>query len=166
MTFADFTGGDPLFLDANVLLYHFTNHPHYGAACTDLLDRAERGEFLAYTSGPVLGEVVHRLMTTEAVTLFGWPVKGIARRLRRHPAEVQQLSRYRQAIDELSAVPVRILDSSGNLVSHAADIIRQTGLLSTDAVIVATMRYYSLTNLASNDDDFERVPGITRYAPA
>jgi predicted nucleic acid-binding protein len=166
MTFADLVGGAAIFLDANVLLYHFTNHPHFGAACTDLLDRIEKGEFEGYTSAPVLGEVVHRLMTTEATQLFGWPSKGIANRLRHHPAEVQLLSRYRQAIDELSAIRVWTLEATGGLVSLAADVIRQTDLLSSDALIIATMRYNHLMVLASNDADFDRVPGITRYAPA
>jgi predicted nucleic acid-binding protein len=147
-------------------LHHFTGHPRFGPACTDLLERIENGDYSGYTSAPVLGEVVHRLMTVEAGSLFGWPPKGIANRLRRHPAEVQKLSRYRQAIDELSLLRVRVLDSTGRLVSRAADFSRQTGLLSNDALIVATMGENGLTNLASNDADFDRVPGITRYAPA
>jgi len=33
-------------------------------------------------------------------------------------------------------------------------------------LIVAVMQANGLTNLASNDADFDRVPGLTRYAPA
>jgi hypothetical protein len=29
----------------------------------------------------------------------------------------------------------------------------------------AVMQANRLSNLASNDDDFDRVPGVTRYAP-
>ena len=36
----------------------------------------------------------------------------------------------------------------------------------TDALSVALMQAHSLTKLASDDADFDRVPGITRYAPA
>jgi predicted nucleic acid-binding protein len=39
-------------------------------------------------------------------------------------------------------------------------------LLTGDALIVAVMQEHGLTNLASNDADFDRVPGLTRYAPA
>jgi predicted nucleic acid-binding protein len=39
-------------------------------------------------------------------------------------------------------------------------------LLSNDALIVAVMRAQGLTNVASHDADFDRVPGITRYGPA
>ena len=39
-------------------------------------------------------------------------------------------------------------------------------MLTNDALIVALMQANGLTSLASNDPDFDRVPGITRYAPA
>jgi len=38
-------------------------------------------------------------------------------------------------------------------------------LLSNDALIVAVMQANGLANLASNDADSDRVPGLTRYAP-
>jgi len=41
-----------------------------------------------------------------------------------------------------------------------------SGLLHNDALILAVMQANGLTNLASHDADFDRVPGILRYAPA
>jgi predicted nucleic acid-binding protein len=38
-------------------------------------------------------------------------------------------------------------------------------VLTNDALIVAVMQDNGLTTLASLDADFDRVPGITRYAP-
>jgi predicted nucleic acid-binding protein len=114
----------------------------------------------------VLSEIAHRLMALEAVTRFGWPYQGIAPRLKRHPNEVRQLDRYRQAIDESGLLGIRVLDMTGRLVSRGADASRQFGLLSGDALIVAIMNEHKLTHLASNDADFDRVPGLTRYAPA
>ena len=62
-------------------------------------------------------------------------------------------------------LPITRLPVTGPLVSLAADIIRQYGLLTHDALIVCIMRYHRLTALASLDADFDRVPGLTRYAP-
>jgi predicted nucleic acid-binding protein len=39
------------------------------------------------------------------------------------------------------------------------------GLLTNDGLIVAVMQANGLSNLASNDTDFDRVPGPTRYGP-
>jgi predicted nucleic acid-binding protein len=166
MTFDDLVAGQVIFVDANVFLYYFTAHPRYGPACQKLLDRIENKELTGFTSSHVLAEVVHRLMTIEACRRFGWPAKGIARRLRKHPAEVQQLTQSRQAEDEITLIGIDVLSVGKKHVSVAPDISRQTGLLCGDALIIAVMQDQGLTHLASRDPDFDRVPGITRYAPA
>ncbi len=166
MNLADVPAGTSVFVDANIFLFALTNHPVHGAACKVFLDRAANQEITAVTSISVLGEVVHRLMTIEACDRFGWPVQGIANRLRRHPNEVQQLVGPRQALDEINAARVNILAVPAALVFLATDLSRQTGLLYGDALIVASMRDHALAHLASLDADFDRVPGITRYAPA
>ena len=61
---------------------------------------------------------------------------------------------------------VRILPVDSALVAAAAAVSRQTGLLSNDGLIVAVMHANGLTKLASHDADFDRVPGLARFAPA
>ncbi len=165
MTFADVSADTSLFLDANVLVYHFTAHATPGTACTALLERIERQEISGFTSSHIPAEMCHRLMTIEASAVFGWPNQGIAGRMRNHPSEVQQLGRHRQAIDELSQLHVQVLPVEPRQVSLAVDVTRQTGLLFNDAVTVAILHVRGLTALASNDADFDRVAGLTRYAP-
>jgi predicted nucleic acid-binding protein len=166
MRLADVAAGTTVFVDANILIFALTNHPTHGAACDEFLDRVENQEITAATSTHVLGEVVHRMMTIEASDRFGWPVQGIANRLRRHPAEVQQLVRPRQALDEIAVARVAGLAVNPTHVSLATDLSRQPGLLYGDALVVAVMRDQGLTHLASLDADFDRVPGLTRYSPA
>lgn len=165
MTFDDIPPGAVVFLDANCLVYAAASDPKYGTACQQLLEQIEKQKFQGCTSAHVLGDLSHRLMTIEAALTLGRPMTGIAGWLRRHPAEVQRLQRSRQAIDDLQAIPVTILPVTGGQVSRAADFSRQYGLLTNDALIVAIMQEHGLTHLASNDADFDRVPGINRYAP-
>ena len=47
MIFADLLAGEAVFVDANTLVYHFSRHPQFGAACTALIDRIERRELPA-----------------------------------------------------------------------------------------------------------------------
>src|SRR5437867_9392289 len=101
MSFDAIMAGQAVFVNSNVLLYYFTAHQRYGAACQKLLDRIENKEITGFTSSSVLTEVIHRLMTIEACHRFGRPAKGIAPWLRKHPIEVQQLTRSRQAVDEI-----------------------------------------------------------------
>jgi predicted nucleic acid-binding protein len=59
-----------------------------------------------------------------------------------------------------------VLTVTPPLVVTATGISQQFGLLIIDAVTVALMQANGLTKLASQDTDFDRVPGLTRYAPA
>lgn len=165
MIFADLVAGDAVFLDANILVYHFTLDPVWGPACGQLLQRIENQEVRGVTSTHVLSEMAHRVMTIEAIAAFGWALPGIAQRLRSHLGQVQQLTGFRQAVERTLQSRLQVLTIPPALVATAAAVSQQTGLLSNDALIVAVMQANGLTNLASNDTDFDRVPGLTRYAP-
>ena len=137
MTFADLLAGEGIFLDANPLVYHFAPDPLFA----------------------------HHLMTLEASALFGWTSK-VVEHLKQQPAAIQKLTNFRQAIEKTPHLSIQVLTVPAGLIATAAAVSQQYGLLSNDALIVAIMQAHGLTNLASQDRDFDRVPGITRYAPA
>lgn len=165
MTFDDILSGTAVFVDANSLVYAVTADPRFGLPCKRLLERIDNQDIPGFTSAHVLSEMAHRAMTLEAAARFNRPLAGMANWLRRHPAEVQQLTRHRQAIDEVRAGKVHVLPVEGSDVSHAADLSVSFGLLSSDAPIVVIMQRHGLSQLASLDTDFDHVPGLTRYAP-
>ena len=166
MTFADLPAAAAVFLDANTIVYHFSRNARYGPACTDLLERIARQEFAGCTSSHVLSEVAHRLMTLEAIAHYGWSYAGIAQRLRKHPTQIQALTKFRQAVDEVPLFGIQVLSIPTTLIYVATERSQKFGLLHNDALIVAMMQANGLTNLASVDADFDRVPGLTRYSPA
>jgi len=166
MTFADLLPGDAVFVDANTWTYHFQPHASYGPPCAALLQRIENQELAGFTSTHVLSEVSHRLMTIQASALFTWPSAGIGNRLRTHPAQVQQLTAFRLAIDHILQSNLQVVTVPPYLLASAAALCQQIGLLTNDGLIVAVMQAHGLSKLASNDTDFDRVPGLTRYAPA
>jgi predicted nucleic acid-binding protein len=165
MTFADLQNGDAVFVDANALVYHFTNHPRYGAACTALVERIELKEIQGFTSAHCLADVAHRLMTIEAMGRFTWPAAGLAARLKKRHASIPQLSLFQTAAAKVGQLGIQVLPVFEALVLAATHVSQQCELLTGDALIVAVMRQHGMTRLASEDDDFDRVPGITRYAP-
>ena len=165
MIYVDLPAGASVFVDASVFIHHFEPNPLFGLAATEFLERIENQVIHGSTSTHVVSEVAHRLMTIEAMQAFGWKSGGIALRLRNHPAQVRTLKRFRQAIQEIALFNIRILAVDAALLDPAAEVSQQTGLLHNDALTIAIMRAHGLTNLASADPDFDRVPGITRYAP-
>jgi predicted nucleic acid-binding protein len=165
MTFASIPKGSQVFLDANTLIYHASADPNYGAACKQLMEGIARRDIAGFTSAHVLSDVAHRLMTLEAIASLGWAAKGIAVRLHHNPAEVWKLTHFRQAIDDMAQMGISVLPIDFTLVSAGTVVSQQYGLLSGDALVVAVMQHHHLTDLASLDNDFDRVPGMTRYAP-
>ena len=157
--------GATVFVDANPFIHHFEPNAVFGPASTEFLEPIENQESYGVTTTQILSEVAHRLMTLEAMQAFGWESAGIALRLRNHPAEVQTLKRVRQAVQEIPLFNVRILTIDPAWLDSAAAVSQPTGLLHNDALSVAAMKVHGLTALASADPDFDRVPGVTRYAP-
>ena len=105
-------------------------------------------------------------MVLEASQLFGWPIVGITQRLQNHPAEIQKLGRFRQAVEEIPRLGIEVLPIEQHIPPLAASLSQLHGLLTNDAITAATMQDQAIVHLASHDADFDRVPGITRYAPA
>jgi predicted nucleic acid-binding protein len=165
MTFADLPAGASLFLDANVLVYHFQPHPVLGLACSQLIQSIENDQVRGLTSTHILAEVAHRLMALEASLLPGWTATKVVQRLRQQPAVLQSLGRFRSAVQTVLQSRIQVLTIAPALIASATAISQQTGLLTNDALIVAVMQEHGLTDLASNDADFDRVPELTRYAP-
>ena len=166
MIFTDLVAGDAVFVDANALTYHFEPHAVWGPPCADLLQRIENREIAGFTSTHALSEVSHRLMTIQASALFGWPFAGIGNRLRTSPSDVQKLTAFRQAIDRILQSNLQVLTITPAMLARAAALSQQIGLLTNDGVILAVMQAHGLTRIASNDADFDRVPGLTRHAAA
>ena len=165
MHFTALPAGTSVYVDANVFVYSYAADPTFGAVCTDLLERIELKDLQGYLSTHAFSEIAHRLMTLEACQAFGWSYTGIARRLRRHPADVQKLQEFRKTLDDVIANGLEILPVHAQNILSAGDLSLQHGLLSSDALVVAMMQANGLAYLASNDADFDRIPGITRVGP-
>lgn len=166
MTFADLAANDHIFLDANTLVYHFASHQVFGPAANQLITQIENQQLQGYTSTHVLTEAAHRLMMIEAATLPGWKPTKVKLRLLQNPSALQTLTLFRSAVETVLQSRVQTLVIAPSLIASAAVISQQAGLLSNDALIVAVMQAHALANIASSDADLDRLPGITRYAPA
>lgn len=163
MILTDIPAHTDVFIDANVLVYAFAPDPVFGPPCHVFLERIKNREIGGTTSSHVFSNVGHRLMTLEACATFSWPYQGIANRLKKNPAQVSQLSRFKQALDEIIAVGIRVLAVDAADIIAGASCSNTYGLLGGDASIVAAMRRFGIVSIASNDVDFDRVPSITRY---
>ncbi len=154
--------GSLVFLDANIFLY-----PLLGAnpSCTELFLRIKRRDVRGITSTAVLSEVLHHVMLAEIGERHPVTVGGALRLLRRHPEMIATLSKAQTLIHEIPTWRVRIVPLRWAEMKLATELSRHYHLLTTDAVIIATMRRHRVSHLISNDSDFARIPGVTLWRP-
>jgi predicted nucleic acid-binding protein len=60
---------------------------------------------------------------------------------------------------------IQVISVTQPVLEAATLVSRQFELLTGDALVVAVMQAHGVSDLASNDADFDRVSGLTRYAP-
>lgn len=161
----DIPDGTHCFVDANIFHYALVPTFDTSPACLALSDRAIGGLVTVSVSLQVLADAMHKAMTSEAARLAGRDRTGIVGYLKRHPELITQLVEWPQAIERLRTVPMQILPADTELLREATRVAQAHGLLTNDAIIVALMQRHGIIHLATNDDDFDRVPGITVWKP-
>ena len=127
--------------------------------------RIEAGEIQAFSTLGVICDAVHATMFAEAVLRFGLETVNVRRYLKRNYWRMKELSTFAKSAESLLSSPIERLSVDPADVLHATHISRDHGLLTNDTLIVALMQRHGITHLATNDDDFDRVPGITVWKP-
>jgi predicted nucleic acid-binding protein len=156
----DIPAGSDVFLDANVLIYGLASS---SLECLALLRRCSTDEVIGITSFHIVSEVTHRLMLEEAKS------KGLVgsqprKTLNEHPERVRQLTDYWAEIERLLCLNLLILTIDEDMIRAAQTERSEYGLLNNDSIVVACMRQYGITALATNDATFERVTDIFVYS--
>lgn len=161
----DLADGTACFVDSNILYYALVPTPGVSEQCRAFLERASRSDLSAAVSVPVLSDAIHKVMVSEVAQLAKCDRAGIIGYLGKHPEIITRLIEYPKAMQRLSAVPLTVLPVDADLLQDASQIAVRHGLLTNDSLILALMKRHELTHLVSNDDDFDRVPGITVWKP-
>jgi predicted nucleic acid-binding protein len=128
--------GEIVFIDANIFYYHFVSLPGLSTACKDSLHRIEQGELTGVTATVVLATGL----------LAG-------------------LSHHRIVSSTVAVMHIRIEPLTMAILQQAADLSVTHELLTNDAALLAHMQALGITHLATHDDDFDKVTGITIWKP-
>jgi len=162
MKFDDLLSDTKVFIDANIFIYHFTGSSE---ECSDFLNRCEQGDLIGITSINVLLEVLHRLMMIEAVTRNLIKPPNVAKKLKRHPEIIKQLKEYATNTQKISEMGIIITSFTYETILKSLAIRREYGLMINDSIIVAGMQEEVIDAIATNDEGFLDVDGISVYSP-
>ena len=105
MKLDDLPDGTRIFVDANILIYHFSG---ISLECRAFLQRCESRQVEAFTGVHIVLEVTHRLMILEALH------KGLitggqpARKLQEQPGIIKVLHEYNQSVQHIPRLHIRV----------------------------------------------------------
>jgi predicted nucleic acid-binding protein len=156
--------GTDILIDANIFIYAFL---HQSEDCRGLLLRCARQDVSGVATLDTVSEATHRLMCAEAAKsgIIAKETRNPAAALKRRPDAVAGLRAYWIQTQAILSLNLSFLQISEDHVRAAQSLRASYGLLTRDSLLVAAMHESGLTSLASNDSDFDRVPGLIRYRP-
>lgn len=157
--------GTPVFVDANIFIYHFIYETVESPSCTTFLRRLEAGEYRGCTSPIVVSEVAHRLLVFAAIQRHHLEPKNAVRYLKEHPDHVKALGADLEAVSEIRNMGIAVLSVEPGDVFLSLTLQRQYGLMNNDSANLQVMLRNGIFSIASNDSDFDRVDAITVYKP-
>ena len=134
------------------------------AQCRQLFERCLREEVTGIALLETVNEVTHRFMIAEALSKGLIPAGG-ARALRNKFQQIPTLTDYWLNTQRMLALNLLFMPVNETIIRNAQSVRQEAGLLTNDSMIVAGMREYGLSFLASNDSDFDRVRDITVFKP-
>ncbi len=85
--------------------------------------------------------------------------------LRKKADEVPRLTAYWVHTQRILSMPLLFVPVSEALIHEAQAVRSSFGLLTNDSLIVACMRHYGISQIASSDGDFAAISGITLFRP-
>ena len=162
MRLEELPSGTAIFVDANILIYHFSG---ISLECRAFLQRCESRQVEAFTGVHIVLEVTHRLMMLEALQ------KGLitggqpARKLKEQPEIIQVLQEYNQSVRQIPRLNIRVRAITSAVVRASEAIRAEEGLMTNDSVTVALMRKLGLIAIATADADFDNVSAFRVYQP-
>lgn len=158
--------GVSVMVDTNVMIYALFPQSRYHESCKSLLQRGARYEVQLQLTVSAAADVIHRAMILEFLAQGTVQRSGDAvTYLKDHPQVIQQLVQYKHILRDMTEARITILPLTYRDL-HASKIYREHhGLLTNDSLIVAVMQRERIPHLATNDPDFERIPGIAVWRP-
>ena len=126
------------FIDSNIFVYHMADDPTYGGVASRIIERIEKGEEAA-TSTLVISQVCSYLKRPDVIPAF---------------------------LDFLRSLPNLIkIETTFMDVLQAQELLTKHDLdwkLWDDLIIAIQMKRLKISEIYSNDSDFDTIPGVKR----
>jgi len=164
--FSDIPYGTSLLFDTNIFVYWALDHPRFGESCEKLVGRVNDQEIEGVIPSVVLNELLHRLMIAEIIGNH-WAAHPLeAVKLMKHdPDTIQQLKKPWEVYRYLISTNFIIIEEFNGITQTTFDLSKTYSLLAKDAAILAYAKKFKISSIATNDNDFTRIPWLVCWKP-
>ena len=165
-TFRQIPANVDVMLDANVVIYALFPQVRFHEGCKQLLVRGAKGEVRFHLVVNTAADVIHRAMVLEVLAQGQFQKSAdVVNHLKQNPQIIQNLTRYKTILRDLVQARINILPLTYRDLHESKQYRDNYGLMTNDSIILAVMAREKIQYLATNDTDFERIPGIAVRAP-
>lgn len=156
------SAGTRCLVDANILIYYLGGT---SPDCRNFINRIAKGELDAYISTTILAESLHRQMVFEAIRKGFVTSSKALNKIKSQPQIITQLTDYITFVDDLLSLPLRVVTVTPQIIQISHHLRLSYGLLVNDSINLASAFELQITDIVTNDSDFNRVPNITVWEP-
>jgi len=125
-------------LDTNIIIFHVLNDKKFGKKASEIIERVDKGEEI-FLPLPVLKEI-----------LFALRRRG------------KDLSEIIEVLVPFQKDNIKIVEDNFGIFLQGLEIADKHKIDPTDGVIASLMIKHGITEIYSNDPDFDKISGIKR----
>lgn len=163
MPLSDVPNGTNTYIDANIFLFIAFKEKHFDES-KNFLKRVHKKEVNGFISIVVLDEVLFKLIQAEASLIFKIPLHATVQFLKKNPDKIQELTKCWNALEKILSLNITILEAPKDF-RLVMNNCKEYKLMTRDALHISVMKSNRITNIATGDEDFKRVPEIKVWAP-
>ncbi|MDO8446762.1 MAG: PIN domain-containing protein [Deltaproteobacteria bacterium] len=161
-----FNGKEAIFIDSNIFLHHAFDINHVSV---EFLNMAELHNLKIYTSSLVLEEVSFKLLMQSASNFLDKvtvpKVKTLLHNEKKREQVLDSVLKYMGYIALLKESGMTVLELKDSDIMTALQKTMEYGLITADAAHYAVMERKGIRHIATGDNDFKSVPGLTLWMP-
>ena len=161
---ADIPKGSSVFIDANIFHLYLRGPKNLRRDCTSFLERVEKGEVRGSTSVLVLDELAYKLLLKRIEETYHQNPLDV---IEKDPTAISKASNYvGEGLEIILGIEkLDVLSVEREHLRELTTFMMRSSLLPRDALHLSVMSAVGSKDIASTDEDFDRVPEIVRWTP-
>ena len=150
------------FIDSNIFIYFLLKHRTYSPIIKFFFNRIEKEEIKGYINHTVVSETYFNYIRIKVSEKYKMASKDSNIYIKTNPDVIREIDS--KIIEEVFSLPNLYFLNIENY-KNIGSAMFEYSLLPNDAIHVATCKEHGITNIATNDKDFERVNFLKIWKP-